>query len=122
MLQILQIFQILSWMEGDVMKDKIFIFVKIICQVLISIPEGWFFFGWFAYAIFFIIDREDQEAIEIGVPIGWTMIVIGGITLFSIEFIMYRRNKSWKNYFLFSLLPCISTALVTFLYTFLPYR
>ena len=118
MLQILQIFQILSWMEGDVMKDKIFIFVKIICQVLMSIPEGWFSFWWFAYAIFFIIDREDQEAIEIGVPLGWIMIVIGGITLFSIEFIMYRRNKNWKNYFLFSLLPSISTALVAFLYVF----
>lgn len=110
-----------EWTERGVMKDKVLTCLKIFCQVLISILEGWFSFWWFAYAIFFIIDRKDQEAIEIGVPLGWTMIVIGGITLFSIEFIMYRRNKSWKNYLLFSLLPFISTALVTFLYTFHPY-
>ncbi len=65
------------------MKDEMIICFKTVCQVLMSIPEGWFSFWWFAYAIFFITDRKDQEAIEIGLPLGWAMVAIG-------------LKKSWK--------------------------
>ncbi len=100
------------------MKDKIFTCLKIICQVLISILEGWFSFWWFLYAWVFITDRKDQEAIEIGVPLGWTMVVIGVIVIFAIEFSMYHRNRNWKKYLLFSLLPYTLSTLITYLYLY----
>ncbi len=98
------------------MKDKLFTYFKNVCQVFLSILEGWFFLWWFLYAWFFITDRKDQESIELGIPLGWTMVVIGVIVIFAIEFSMYHRNKNWKKYLLFSLLPCISSSLITFLY------
>lgn len=100
------------------MKNKILSCLKNMCQILIGISEGWFSFWWFLYAWVFITDRKDREEIEVGVPLGWTMVIIGVIIIFSIEFIMYRWNKNWKKYFIFHLFPCIATALITYLYLF----
>lgn len=100
------------------MKQKLFLYIKVVCQILISVFEGWFSFWWLGFAYVGITDRKDRESIEVAVPIGWTMVVIGAIVIFSIEFIMYRWNKNCKKYLLFSLLPSISTALVAFLYVF----
>ena len=36
------------------MKDKLFTYFKNVCQVFLSILEGWFFLWWFLYAWFFI--------------------------------------------------------------------
>lgn len=104
-------------MDGrGVMKDKVFTCFKNVCQVFVNILEGWLAFWWLGFAYVGITDRKDRESIEVAVPIGWTMVVIGVIVIFAIEFSMYHRNKNWKKYLLFSLLPCISSSLITFLY------
>ena len=106
-------------MDGrGVMKDKVFTCFKNVCQVFVNILEGWLAFWWLGFAYVGITDRKDRESIEVAVPIGWTMVVIGVIVIFSIELIMYRWNKNCKKYLLFSLLPSISTALAAFLYVF----
>lgn len=90
---------------------------KIILQVLSSAVFGIVSSWWFLYAAAFLTDKPDraEEAADIRIS-GWIMLLSGVIIITIKEVIMYKINRDWKKYILFSIMPLVITAAAGYCY------
>lgn len=97
------------------MKQKLFTYLKNVCQIIISIFEGWLAFWWLGFAYIEITEVDDLDSLWLR-PYAMTMFIVGIGIVISKEIIMFRKNRSLKKYLLFSFLPFIITFIALYLY------
>lgn len=97
------------------MKQKLFTYLKNVCQIIISIFEGWLAFWRLGFAYIEITEVDDLDSLWLR-PYAMTMFIVGIGIVISKEIIMFRKNRSLKKYLLFSFLPFIITFIALYLY------
>lgn len=105
---------------ADLLENKMNLngILKKVLNVVLNIFGGWFIFWYFIYGLLFITDRKDAEA-ESFVPVGYAMLIIGIPVIIIFRVIQLIRKENKKDYWIYNILPMLSTLIIMILWCFL---